>query len=74
VQAKLEAAADYLAVAPTVVEVVRDLDVPTPEEAGAALSPVTGDDRAALEELAEEWNLGGSVKRLLAALDAKAAG
>ena len=27
-----------------------------------------------LEALAEEWNLGGSVKRLLAALDAKAAG
>jgi 5'-3' exonuclease len=74
VQAKLEAAADYLAVAPTVVSVVRDLDVPSPAEVGAALTPVTGDDRAALEALAEEWNLGGSVKRLLAALDAKAAG
>ncbi|MBF4574182.1 5'-3' exonuclease [Herbiconiux sp. VKM Ac-1786] len=74
VHAKLEAAADYLAVAPTVVEVVRDLDVPAPDEAGALLHPVTGADRERLEELAEEWNLGGAVKRLLTALDAKTAG
>jgi hypothetical protein len=30
---------------------------------------VTGDSRAELERLGTEWNLGGSVRRLLAALD-----
>ncbi|WP_291050470.1 5'-3' exonuclease [Herbiconiux sp.] len=71
VRAKLEAAADYLAVAPTVVKVVRDLPLPTLEEAGARLAPVSGEDRATLEQRAEEWNLGSSVKRLLAALDTR---
>ncbi|MGD8166111.1 5'-3' exonuclease [Herbiconiux sp. P16] len=69
VRLKLEAAADYLAVAPTVVKVVRDLKLPSLEEAGAKLHPVTGDDRAELERLADDWNLGGAVGRLLAALD-----
>ncbi|MFB2596465.1 5'-3' exonuclease H3TH domain-containing protein [Herbiconiux sp. P17] len=69
VRLKLEAAADYLAVAPTVVKVVRDLKLPSLEEAGATLHPVTGDDRAELERLADDWNLGGAVGRLLAALD-----
>ncbi|MGO4250080.1 5'-3' exonuclease H3TH domain-containing protein [Paenarthrobacter sp. RAF54_2] len=69
VRAKLAAAAGYLKVAPAVVNVVRDLKVPTLEEAGAQLRPVTGEARAELERLATEWNLGGSVKRLLAALD-----
>jgi 5'-3' exonuclease len=69
VRSKLAAAAGYLAVAPTVVRVVRDLELPGLEEAGAQLHPVTGDPRAELERLAVEWNLGGSVKRLLAALD-----
>lgn len=69
VQAKLAAAADYLQVAPDVVRVVRDLDLPSLEEAGAQLHPVGGADRAELERLAEEWNLGGSVRRFLAALD-----
>jgi 5'-3' exonuclease len=69
VRLKLEKAADYLAVAPTVVEVVRDLDLPTLDQAGARLHPVTGDDRAELERLADDWNLGGSVGRLLTALD-----
>lgn len=67
VRAKLAAAADYLAVAPRVVEVVRDLDLP---EFDATLRPVTGARRDALEALVEEWNLGGSVARVLAALDA----
>ncbi|WP_440710804.1 5'-3' exonuclease [Herbiconiux sp. YIM B11900] len=71
VRAKLEAAADYLAVAPTVVRVVRDLALPSLEEAGARLAPVTGENRAELERRAEEWNLGSSVKRLLAALDTR---
>jgi len=69
IRAKLTAAHDYLAVAPTVVNVVRDLDLPSADEAGARLAPVTGDARASLERLASEWNLGGSVPRVLAALD-----
>jgi 5'-3' exonuclease len=69
VRSKLAAAADYLKVAPAVVNVVRDLDVPTLQQAGAQLHPVTGDGRAELERLADEWNLGGSVRRLLEALD-----
>ncbi|WP_426002521.1 5'-3' exonuclease [Paenarthrobacter sp. NyZ202] len=71
VRAKLEAAADYLKAAPAVVGVVRDLDVPTLTEAGAQLRPVTGRAREELTELAVDWNLGGAVKRLLAALDAR---
>ncbi|MEJ1193445.1 5'-3' exonuclease [Pseudarthrobacter sp. CCNWLW207] len=69
VRARLEAAAGYLMVAPTVVKVVRDLKLPTLEEAGAQLHPVGADSRAELERLAVDWNLGSSVKRLLAALD-----
>ncbi|MBT2512977.1 5'-3' exonuclease [Arthrobacter sp. ISL-30] len=69
VRARLAAAADYLQVAPAVVKVVRDLELPTLEQAGAKLHPVVGDSRAELEALAAEWNLGGSVKRLLEALD-----
>lgn len=69
VRSKLAAAADYLTVAPTVVELVRDLELPTLEAAGARLQPVVGQSRAELERLAVEWNLGGSVKRLLDALD-----
>ena len=69
VRARLEAAADYLMVAPTVVKVVRDLKLPTLQEAGAQLHPVGADSRAELERLAVDWNLGSSVKRLLAALD-----
>jgi 5'-3' exonuclease len=69
VRSKLAAASDYLSVAPAVVKIVRDLDLPTPEEAGAQLRPVAGDPRAELERLGLEWNLGGSVTRLLAALD-----
>jgi 5'-3' exonuclease len=70
VRTKLAAAADYLAVAPTVVGVVRDLELPSLDEARAELHPVAGEQRAELERLRDEWNLGGSVTRLLAALDA----
>jgi len=69
VRSKLAAAADYLAVAPAVVKIVRDLELPTLEEAGAQLHPVLGGSRAEIERLATEWNLGGSVRRLLEALD-----
>ena len=69
VRSKLAAAEDYLAVAPAVVGVVRDLELPTLEEAGADLRPVVGESRVELERLADDWNLGGSVRRLLEALD-----
>jgi 5'-3' exonuclease len=72
VRAKLGAASDYLQVAPAVVNVVRDLALPSLEEAGAALRPVTGEPRTELERLAVEWNLGGSMARLLSALDHRA--
>ncbi|GAA1814156.1 5'-3' exonuclease [Agromyces neolithicus] len=65
-RAKFAAAAPYLEVAPTVVEVVRDLDL---GEFDSRLEPVTGDRRAAAEAFADEWNLGGSMPRVLAALD-----
>jgi len=51
------------------VKIVRDLELPTLEEAGAQLRPVVGEARADLERVAAEWNLGGSVRRLLEALD-----
>jgi 5'-3' exonuclease len=69
VRSKLAAAADYLSVAPAVVKIVRDLKLPTLQEAGAQLHPVLGGPRADLERLAAEWNLGGPVRRLLEALD-----
>jgi 5'-3' exonuclease len=69
VRAKLAAAADYLKAAPAVVRLVRNLELPTLEEAGAQLRPVSGEPRVELERLAIEWNLGGSVRRLLDALD-----
>ena len=69
VRAKLAAAGDYLKVAPAVVRLVRNLELPGLDEAGARLRPVTGNQRAELEQLATDWNLGGSVRRLLAALD-----
>jgi 5'-3' exonuclease len=71
VRSKLAAAADYLTVAPSVVKIVRNLELPTIEEAGAQLHPVLGAARAELERLAAEWNLGGSVARLLKSLDAQ---
>jgi 5'-3' exonuclease len=69
VRSKLGAASDYLKVAPTVVNVVRDLALPSLEQAGAQLQPVLGEPRTELERLAGEWNLGGSIARLLAAHD-----
>ena len=69
VRSKLNTAADYLSAAPAVVKLVRDLELPTLGEAGAQLRPVTGGSRTELERLAAEWNLGGSMTRLLKALD-----
>ena len=69
VRAKLAGAREYLEAAPTVVRIVRGLEVPSLEGAGARLQPPGGDTRNGLEKLAGEWNLGGSVRRLLQALD-----
>jgi 5'-3' exonuclease len=69
VRVRLAAATDYLAVAPAVVNVVRDLPLPTLDEVGAQLHPVEGEARTELERLATDWNLGSSVKRLLEAFE-----
>ncbi|MET7748438.1 5'-3' exonuclease [Micromonospora sp. NPDC005367] len=61
---KLEAARDYLAVAPKVVRVA--LDVPLPELPTAL--PSAPADPDTLLELARRWNLAGSTRRLVDAL------
>ena len=68
VRAKLLAASDYLAVAPAVVNVVRDLDLPSVESRLHAL----GDDEiAAAEAFARTWGLDSSMARVLGALPAR---
>jgi 5'-3' exonuclease len=62
---KLAESADYLRVAPTVVRVAADAPV---EMSGPDTVPSTPADPDRVLELAERWNLGGSVKRLLDAL------
>jgi 5'-3' exonuclease len=64
-RAKMLAGATYLAVAPAVVAVVRDLDLPAVD---ARLPGVDAERRAAAEELAHQWNLGSSMTRALDAL------
>lgn len=64
--AKLAAAADYLAVAPRVVEVVRDLEL------GEISSRITAPDAAAVAEITERWNLGSSAARAVKALTGRA--
>lgn len=66
VRAKVEAGRTYLAVAPTVVEVVRDLDIP---EVEARLHPLDGRQRAVTATLADRWALGAAVSRITDALD-----
>ncbi len=65
VRAKLTDAADYLDVAPTVVSVARDLDLPT---LNTAITPLDGPGVEVVTELQEKWGLGGSVTRVLQAL------
>jgi 5'-3' exonuclease len=65
-RARFAAARDYLAVAPRVVAVVRDLPLP---EVDAHLAAPGEEQRTALQALSERWGLGGSLERLLAALD-----
>jgi 5'-3' exonuclease len=65
VKAKIRAAEDYLTRAPAVVNVARDLDLP---EVDARVGiPDAG--RVRIEELQARWGLGGSVTRVVEALD-----
>ena len=66
VRSKLGAAIDYLAVAPTVVAVVRDLDLDVDWD--DLLLPQAPKDPARFTELAELLELGGSADRILASL------
>ncbi|WP_317495661.1 5'-3' exonuclease [Haloechinothrix sp. LS1_15] len=63
---QLADAAGYLAAAPTVVRVVRDAPVELSRQDDLPAGPA---DRSGLAELGARWNLGGSVDRLIAALD-----
>ncbi len=65
VTAKLVAAADYLAVAPTVVRVATDADVVMSGEDEVPDRPA---DPQRLAELAQQWGIESSVKRLTEAL------
>ena len=62
---RLSEAAEYLAVAPTVVRVAVDAPV---EQSGDDHVPQTPADPDRVAELSERWNLGQPVARLLAAL------
>lgn len=66
IRSKLGAAIDYLAVAPTVVAVARDLDLGVkPDDLALPTAPV---DPAAFAELTERLGLGTSADRITAAL------
>ncbi|MFG6501820.1 5'-3' exonuclease H3TH domain-containing protein [Microbacterium sp. P05] len=64
-RAKVLAALDYLAVAPTVVEVVRTLELTVPPD---ELTPLNDEQQDAARALAERWALGSSMDRAIAAL------
>jgi 5'-3' exonuclease len=66
-RAKLVAAADYLAVAPKVVEVARDVPLPGFDPVLSTTGPKDAD---ALMKLAEAYNLASSTKRLVDAIAA----
>ncbi len=66
VRTRLLAAADYLAVAPRVVEVARDLAFGAFD---ARIRPLDDSRLAAAGALSERWALGGSLERALRALD-----
>jgi 5'-3' exonuclease len=70
VRARILAAEDYLAVAPKVVAVVRDLDL---GDYNSHIGPVSPDRAAALQELDRTWGLGSSLKRAQDALHAASA-
>jgi 5'-3' exonuclease len=69
VRAKIRAAADYLAVAPAVVKVVRDLKL---ADFDARIRVSTPEHTAELDRLSDDWGLGSSMKRVRDALGALA--
>jgi len=69
VRAKILAAADYLKVAPAVVNVVRNLDLP---EFDARIRASTPQQVAELERLDAQWGLSSSLKRAREAMAARA--
>ncbi|MDJ0377483.1 5'-3' exonuclease [Cryobacterium sp. PH31-L1] len=68
IRAKILAAADYLKVAPAVVNVVRDLEWPAFD---ARIRSSTPAQAAELERLSAEWGLGASMTRAREALAAR---
>jgi 5'-3' exonuclease len=64
-RAKILAAAEYLLVAPAVVNVVRDLKLP---EFDARILDFTTEREAAIQSLSEQWGLSSSMDRVLTAL------
>ena len=75
VRAKILAALPYLAVAPTVVEVARDVDLSDDlARSDGRIGRITDERRTAALALAEEWSLGASMDRALAATDGASAG
>ncbi|MCU1441023.1 MAG: 5-3 exonuclease [Rhodoglobus sp.] len=69
VRAKILAAAAYLNVAPSVVNVVRDLELPQFDARIRAATPERASD---LDRLTTQWGLSGSMKRARAALSERA--
>ncbi len=67
-RARFEAATDYLEVAPTVVKVLRDADLPEHDDT----MPATPHDPATLDALAERWGIGTSIDRVVVAMAARA--
>ena len=64
---KIKAAADYLAVAPTVVAVARKIDLGPFD----ATLPRTPADHAAVIELSERWNLESPLARVVEAMSSR---
>jgi 5'-3' exonuclease len=69
IRAKIVAAADYLLVAPQVVAVVRDLELP---EVDSRLTPLDESQTELVAELTRRWGLGSSTTRVTEALAAYA--
>lgn len=69
VRAKIIAGADYLAVAPRVVAVVRDLDLP---DVDARLHAPDADSRAEAEAFGRRWGAAAAMGRALSAVSAAA--
>ncbi len=67
VRRRLGEASDYLDVAMTVVGVVRDADLPVPDDA----LPLTPPDHEALIAFAQRWGLDSPVARVVAALSTR---